>query len=42
MNQLDDKIIKTERLVLHPLKATHAEHMFFSAAFRFSVNSQTT
>ena len=28
MNQLDEKIISTERLVLYPLKASHAEHMF--------------
>jgi ribosomal-protein-alanine N-acetyltransferase len=28
MDQLDEKVIKTERLVLFPLKAIHAEHMF--------------
>jgi ribosomal-protein-alanine N-acetyltransferase len=28
MNQLDEKVIETERLVLFPLKALHAEHMF--------------
>ena len=28
MNQLDEKIISTERLVLYPLNVSHAEHMF--------------
>ena len=28
MDQLDEKVIKTERLVLLPLKAIHAEQMF--------------
>jgi hypothetical protein len=29
MNKLDDKLISTARLILYPLKASHAEGMFY-------------